>query len=237
MLASDRARKIAVMLVKVSVHVRRREFRTKLEGLAMDLVTGVALSDIPEVAGTAKAVKGMLDFGKVIYEIEPMNAVMISEECDGLVESLGKESDFKDSEQKQVIKAKDVSAGISVSTKAPKLIIDVGQQVSKPGKEIAKLFSKNFNKSALDIIGNRIAELPNRQEAFGEENPAIRQSAIIDRIKEFGNRQIQLKDIVAALPGVSERTVRYDIQRLCNQGVLERVGAGGPGTHYRLRNL
>ena len=28
--------------------------------------------------------------------------------------------------------------------------------------------------------------------------------------------------------GVSERTLRYDLQRLCDQGVVEKIGSSGP---------
>ena len=34
---------------------------------------------------------------------------------------------------------------------------------------------------------------------------------------------------------VSERTLRYDLQRLTAEGILERVGASGPSTYYRIR--
>lgn len=66
-------------------------------------------------------------------------------------------------------------------------------------------------------------------------NAAIRQSAILEKIRQSGNRQIQLKDIIAEFPEVSERTMRYDLQKLCNQGIIERIGNGGPGSYYALK--
>lgn len=67
-------------------------------------------------------------------------------------------------------------------------------------------------------------------------NASIRQSAILDKIRQSENRQAQLKDIIAAFPDISERTMRYDLQKLCLQGMLERVGNGGPGSYYVLRS-
>ncbi len=61
-------------------------------------------------------------------------------------------------------------------------------------------------------------------------NMAIRQSAIIEKIRQSG--KIALKDIIAEFPEVSERTIRYDLQKLCNQGLAERIGNGGPATYY-----
>lgn len=66
-------------------------------------------------------------------------------------------------------------------------------------------------------------------------NAAIRQSAILERIRQSENRQIQLKDIIAAFPEVSERTMRYDLQKLCIQGLIERMGNGGPGSYYVIK--
>ena len=64
-------------------------------------------------------------------------------------------------------------------------------------------------------------------------NTAIRQSAIINRIKSGNGNGCRLKDLITEFPDVSERTLRYDLQRLCEQKVIERVGNGGPASYYR----
>jgi predicted MarR family transcription regulator len=73
-----------------------------------------------------------------------------------------------------------------------------------------------------------------------ESEPAIRQSAndsairqktILERIRQSGN--CRLKDIQEVLPDTSERTIRYDIQALLEQGVVERIGNAGPSVFYR----
>lgn len=86
-------------------------------------------------------------------------------------------------------------------------------------------------------------ELPDLEEFFNkdkgnkkdEENQdsIIRQSAIADKIRQFTEENCQFKDIEEALPGISERTIRYDIQKLINKGVIERVGIG-MGTYYKI---
>ncbi len=60
-----------------------------------------------------------------------------------------------------------------------------------------------------------------------------REKVILERIRQLGN--CRLKDITEALPDSSERTIRYDLQALLGEGVLERVGNGGPATFYRLK--
>ena len=68
-----------------------------------------------------------------------------------------------------------------------------------------------------------------------KENSAMRQSAIMDIIRQVQNCRI--KDLIAAFPGVSERTLRYDLQKLCEAGAIERTGTGGPGTYYQLKSV
>ena len=104
----------------------------------------------------------------------------------------------------------------------------------------------DYNKSdGGDIISNKTKDTEIRQsnglmttkKMQSDDNQAIRQSAIIDKIRQSEGMQIQIKDIIAAFPNYSERTLRYDVQRLCSQGVIERIGSGGPGTRYKIRVL
>lgn len=60
-----------------------------------------------------------------------------------------------------------------------------------------------------------------------------RQAAIAEKIKELGN--CRLKDLMEYMPDVSERTIRYDLQKLIESKVIERVGGGGPFSFYRAR--
>jgi hypothetical protein len=62
---------------------------------------------------------------------------------------------------------------------------------------------------------------------------AIRQTAILERIRQSGN--CRLKDIQEILPEASERTIRYDIQTLLEQDLIERVGIAGPSVYYRAK--
>ena len=67
-----------------------------------------------------------------------------------------------------------------------------------------------------------------------KENAAMRQSAIMEMMRQVQNCRI--KDLIAAFPGVSERTLRYDLQKLCEEGTIERLGTGGPGTYYQIKS-
>jgi DeoR-like helix-turn-helix domain len=64
-------------------------------------------------------------------------------------------------------------------------------------------------------------------------NQEIRQTAILERIRQSGN--CRLRDLLEVLPDYSERTLRYDLQSLAAQNLIERIGNGGPAVFYRLR--
>ncbi len=44
-----------------------------------------------------------------------------------------------------------------------------------------------------------------------------------------------IKDVIQSMPGISERTIRYDVQRLVDKGIIERIGTGGPNSFFRLK--
>ncbi|MBM3256958.1 MAG: DeoR family transcriptional regulator [Candidatus Liptonbacteria bacterium] len=74
-------------------------------------------------------------------------------------------------------------------------------------------------------------ESPNESE---RHSAGERQSAILGFVGKTGN--CRMKDLMEQFPSTSERTLRYDLQGLVEQGALERVGEGGPGTFYRLKS-
>lgn len=62
-------------------------------------------------------------------------------------------------------------------------------------------------------------------------NAAMRQTAILEKMRQLP--ECRMKDLIAVFPEVSERTLRNDLQRLTEQGLIERVGNGGPNSFYR----
>ena len=98
-------------------------------------------------------------------------------------------------------------------------------------------YEQNINKNG--GLDNQISDFSKDREGEIEgeiekgDHAQIRQSAILERIRQFGN--CRLKEIQEFIPKVSERTLRYDLQDLVDQGLVERVGSGGPATFYRMR--
>jgi hypothetical protein len=63
----------------------------------------------------------------------------------------------------------------------------------------------------------------------------IRQSAILDRIRQSGN--CRMNELRQSFSDVSERTLRYDLEQLVAAGLVERIGQSGPATSYRARQI
>ena len=76
-------------------------------------------------------------------------------------------------------------------------------------------------------------DMPIATNSVGFIKAEIRQSAIMDKIRQSGN--CRMKDLQDVLPGCSERTIRYDLQSLLEQSMIERIGNGGPSVFYRMR--
>lgn len=92
-----------------------------------------------------------------------------------------------------------------------------------------------FSKPPMVIPTEPSRENNQNNEPFVERgNSQDRQALLVDKIRQIGNAA--MRDLVTAFPGVSERTLRYDLQGLCEKGMLERIGNGGPGMFYRVNS-
>ena len=99
-----------------------------------------------------------------------------------------------------------------------------------------KLSDFSLDSENKDLETEGVMTKPIQSDNGGSISAAIRQSAIMGKIKAGNGDGVKLKEITSEFPGVSERTLRYDLQRLCRQGAIERVGNGGPASYYRHTN-
>ena len=103
--------------------------------------------------------------------------------------------------------------------------------------DLESLFSKpsiiNKNKENNSEISSKDRS-NSEPEEMNIANSIIRQSAILEKIKSSED-VCQLKDLIILLPGVSERTLRYDLQKLVSQGLVNKIGSSGPGTSYTIK--
>jgi len=205
MFVNQKAQEIAYALVRIAPYIKRQELRKRVERLAFQLLEEAAGGDFERAIMTTSSLIALINLGKAIYEIEPVNTKVIIGELNLINSAMRQFIGLEESESN----SPDLTGLFS---KVP-AVVDDSAQASIEDNESNNGENANSNGMAA----------------------TIRQSAILDKIRQSGNGKIQLKDIISAFPEVSERTMRYDLQKLCSQGLLERVGNGGPGSYYALK--
>ncbi len=265
----QKIQEISLALIKVSVAARRNEFRQKLEHLSFALLEVFGERDYEKVLAELEKIEIFASFGKLIYEIEPINAKILIEECGNAANSIRQSSGFEgktdisslfsrndtldslkkndsnnEKESLDPLKGqKRLSLKVSKKNNAvPLRGISRSETIDDNAAIPNAAIEKNnpaMNPAIPTEIKNNAVPLRgiSRSETIEQGDSAIRQSAIVDKIRQSGNQETQLKDIIAGFNDVSERTIRYDLQKLCNQGILERIGSGGPSTYYKIRQI
>ena len=231
----EKAQELSLALIKLSAYSRRRAFGRKLEYIALSLIEEVSRRDFDSLHRTLRSMEGFMRFGRLIYEIEPINADILLEEIHKFTSEVKKVAFI---EKDDVYDSKNTLE--EIFSKPLSLFEKPKQPPKKKARNEKKTFSQsaiahNENNTAKEDISNsnEIAELKEDKDKSEYSNPAIRQTAIVNKMRQFDNNEAKLKDIITAFPEFSERTLRYDLQSLSSDGSIDRVGQGGPGTYYK----
>lgn len=215
MFVNQKAVEICYALVRVAAQIRRESLKGSIDRLAFKFMEEVTADNFDLAIKTSSSIGGMLKIGQALYEIEPVNAKVILGELEAV-----------NAEMRQ-------SIGLDG---LPNLDRFFNNSATK------SVNRQEFGNSAKTLADIRPATITQEQDSSGDIgggngfSATIRQSAILDRIRQSANGQAALKDIIAAFPETSERTMRYDLQKLCSQGQIERIGNGGPASYYTLKN-
>lgn len=218
MFANQKAQQISLALIKMSVQVRRVDFRSRLERIAFQLLEDVAGDRLEPALRDLDIIKSFVELGKAIYQIEPINAKILLQESDILISAIRQTIgiDLGNGEQVNIE---------SIFSKPPAI-----PQAENTNNDHRNNLLEPF---ATDSTGAPKTNSIDSNNNGNGINGTIRQSAILDKIRQSG--KAGLRDILILFPEISERTIRYDLQKLCNQGVLDRIGNGGPATYYAPR--
>lgn len=194
---------IAYALFRLAATIKEADFAEKLRTAAGDLLQAVAAEDYGVAGKAAQVVECLVKFGGDVNVIGTANADITLREIYAL--------DAAIAERKNAAKTEEVN---------------VAEIFSKPqsGKNNNSGNEHSGNNPAMDSP----ATIHSNEPAI---EPTIRQSAILEHIRQSGNCRI--KEIQEFLPDTSERTIRYDLQALVERNLVERVGSGGPAVFYR----
>ncbi len=221
----------------MAFYVKRPELRSKFESLAFELLDVSAKASIENDSRTIttalsviSSLDAMVRLAHSIYEIEPVNATILVRELDNLNSAIRQFGKLDE-------KSPDIESLFSVMPMPDQVSAPVSfRDISSEDNNDASLDayrSSNDQQVSLDQLSNPNSEVKVTRENQSA-NIAVRQSAILNKIKIGNGSGARLKDLLAEFPDVSERTIRYDLQKLCDGGSVERVGNGGPATYYRV---
>ena len=211
----QKAKEIAYALFRIAVYIRRAYLKDRIEQLAFQLAEQVATEDLKSGIKTLTSLSVLVELAKQVYEIEKNNALVLLREFGALNAAI-----------RQIAELDSANAGVPVLES-----MFSRQPITIPANNPARL-----DDQATTLPGISQSQAMNPANGNGSGNgitATIRQSAILEKIRQ--SRNLPLKDIIAAFPEVSERTMRYDLQKLCAQGLIERVGNGGPASYYVIK--
>ena len=248
----QRAREISYALNRISFYIKRDDLRNRLERLSFEFLENAAVcsEDASDKRSLVKVLKNLsaldvlIRIGHSLYEIEPVNATILIREVDSFNSAIrqfgnsANENSFAD-------ELPDLETFFSMPPAVIENNIDSRQRVPAEMANIDKekeIVERAYSSSAENgnsLSGQRAMTL-GAERLFQnnsairqlDSNVAIRQGLITDKIRQLG--RANLKELLARFPGVSERTLRYDLQKLCDQGRVEKMGNSGPGTSYVL---
>ncbi len=242
---TKKAHEICYAIFRLGDAIKNADLRTRLEKASLDLLEAGSLNNNPSLSRSLSLLEVLVIFSQGIGEISyPQAQVLLREignfntairQSNSAIAELNLEEFFPTNLPLQTNGSKSQPKTGPSWTEKPAMPMIVENKANEMFAEQ----SNNPIHPANPISANPIhfqAESEQRETSTIEkdkENAVMRQSAIIDIMRQVKNCRI--KDLIAAFPGVSERTLRYDLQKFCEEGIIERIGPGGPGTYYQLK--
>jgi len=204
----QKTQEISFALLRVAAYIRRFGLRKKIEDLSYNLLENITYRNHQLALHTIDAIQGFIDLGKNMYEIEVRNHEILTREL--------------------LILTKEVQ---ELSGEFPlRELDDLFTKIEniRPGEN--KENGKYGNNTA---IGNaKLPYLPNKTTPkTSNGGNETRKKEILAFIESAKDHRLQLKSITEKFSEISDRTLRYDLTSLINDGELERAG-GGPLSFY-----
>lgn len=210
-----KAYEISYAVFRVSAYITNTALKEHLERQALSLLDAATVENYAWVGTVARAIEYLVRFGGDVGLIHEANKETILFQLQSLVAGIAGPEKAATAEE---VPLADIFAGSEP--------LFAGSRINA-ATNTAKRNTANGNE-----IKRQITESGNSEDEG--VSPEMRQSAILDKIRQSGN--CRMKDIQEVLPDCSERTIRYDLQALVEKGAVERIGSGGPSIFYRIRH-
>ena len=228
---------ISHALFRVSQNIKQKDIRSRIEANSVYLLEVSANLDIEATLKALTIIEQLVFLSEEIGEIEYYSGQILHKQFENLRKLI-----LEDKERKRLeLAIEDIFSGdyekhikdtpqsfnsnnsIKSSTGLDRMFTN--RKLPTSDNE-ARIFSdaNSNDKQSID------SDARSNQEMGQSSN---RQELIAGKVAELG--KAAMKDIIASFPNVSERTLRYDLQKLTDKHILERVGSGGPASFYTIK--
>lgn len=205
-----KAQEVSFVLLKIAGYIRHKELATRMESIAYQIIESLYSGDMEIAVSKVDSAIGLASLGSNIGEINQNNSAIILRELENLKNGIRQYKESQSVREMPSIEGLFSKAALSAPVRQK-----VAQNSSHKATPVVKQ-SDSAPASSIDTGNGSI----------------IRQDMILAKIKSAPASKLQLRDIIAAFPNISERTLRYDLVKLCQIGSLRREGAGGPSNFY-----
>ena len=211
---------IAYALFRLATTVKRPSFADNLEGKGLALLAATIAEDYAGTRIVSRGTEYLLQFGADVGVINQANTQTITGELKAFDSAIAELE--KSAKTATAVDLNNIFSGLPIPARIGE---DNRKTISQEAANLRSSFIENGD-NGIDVSTN----------GNGNHSPvkaAIRQTAILERIRQNGN--CRLRDIEDVLQEASERTIRYDLQNLVEKGLIERMGNGGPATFYKVK--
>lgn len=235
----SKAQEISFALLRVCAYFRRFELRKRVESLTYNLLENIYYGNYDLAYQTLEVIVGFLALAKNAYELEPINFRIIREQIDFLKEEIERNTGFspKDSIIKSFSKIEEREAekgnGQLDNEEIGNSLLPKIQDFSNIILQEKEDFSLNEEKNK-EINEETDEEIGNKSGNGSALNQEERLEKIVQIIKALPDKKAKLRDFLNHFSGVSSRTIRYDLRKLVENGVVVRGGKGGPDSSYTI---
>lgn len=212
-----KAQEVSFVLLKIAGYIRHKELAARIESISYQLIEALYSDDFNTAMAKVEAAIGLSSLASNIGEMNPNNTTIVLRELENLKNAI-----------RQYQESRDIREMPSFEGLFSKLTIAAPVKQSRPIAPSQKQ----------PVVVKQTVRVQSDNPAIESGNAAIaRQDEIMAKIMSASGSKLQLKDIIASFPSISERTLRYDLVKLCQIGKLKREGSGGPSNFYVIAGL
>ena len=200
---------LAHALFRIAGSVKQGDLKAKIESYSIGFLESATVADYESTDKAIKVLEKLVVLGEMVGEIPYNYSKVIYRQFENIKSAIKKMKD------------------VNIADLGLEMILDSGRR-GLANNESGKSGISSTSRQA-DIT--RQFDMNSGANEPANTNLIERQNMIAGKIRESGN--LAMRDLIALFSQVSERTLRYDLQKLCERGVIQRIGNGGPGSYYR----